>query len=75
MPIENDELHYQFCLEILRSLNFKRKDFFVKLAHDIPYERMIYGWINKMFEQGKTKEETVEFIYKAIYEWYLKNDD
>ena len=73
MPIEHDELHYQFCLAILRSLHFRRKDFFVKLAQDNPYERMIYGWINKMFEQGKTKEETIDFIYKTRYEWYVRN--
>ncbi|MEW7277768.1 hypothetical protein ABW636_04155 [Aquimarina sp. 2201CG1-2-11] len=72
MPIAQDELHYQFCLDILESLHFKRKDFFTKLAEGSPYEMMIYDWMHLMFEQGKTKEEAIDFIYKARYEWYVK---
>ncbi|MEW7280697.1 hypothetical protein ABW636_19070 [Aquimarina sp. 2201CG1-2-11] len=73
MPIEQDELHYQFFLEILQPLRFEAKDFFTKLAEESPYEMMIYEWIHSMFEQEKTKEETLDFIYKARYEWYVRN--
>ena len=71
MTIEQDDLHYHFCLEVLRLLHIHKEEFFRGLAANQRYETRIYIWITRMFRKEKSKEETVQFIYRARRRCYF----
>lgn len=65
MEIEEDGQHYQFILDVLKALHLDSPIFFKDLANDAPYEIQIYQWIDKLFRQGKTLNDTIQLIHRV----------
>ncbi|WP_438710711.1 hypothetical protein ACSTS3_18520 [Aquimarina muelleri] len=56
---------HKFMSDVLKMLHLKIDVFMYNLAHHYPYEILLYGWINKLYDKGITKEKAVQLIYKA----------
>ncbi len=67
MNIENDERHYNFCIKIIKRLHLEPNEFFKEVANKREYECLIFKWIKQLYLDGKSIEDSVDFIYKARY--------
>ncbi|GGX07017.1 hypothetical protein [Aquimarina muelleri] len=65
MSIKKNEAHYRFMNEVLKTLHLEPNIFFYDVVQKEPYEVLIYNWINKLYQNGKNREETIEYIYRA----------
>ncbi len=63
----------KFITAILQALHLKTDAFVYNLTKQSPYEMIIYVWIDKLYEKGKTTEEAVQLIYKARNIFLLNN--
>ena len=55
----------RFINDIIEALHMKMDTFIYNLAHNHPYELLLYLWIDKLYSKGKTSGEAVQVIYKA----------
>ncbi len=65
MKIIKDDLHYDFTVNILKSLHLEKNKFFDDVINDAPYEVQIYKWIDKLYNQGKSVEEAIQLIHRV----------
>ena len=56
---------HRFMSYVLQMLHLKTDIFMYNLAHQQPYELLVYSWINKLYDKGTPKETAVQLIYKA----------
>lgn len=67
--IETNSKRNEFLSYIVISLQMRTDEFMnAVLSQDAPekcYEKLIYKWILKLFNKGKTKEEALRIIHKA----------
>ena len=59
---ENNERN-QFIANVIKSIQMNTDDFMINLANDDPYEKLIYTWIIKFYEEGKSTVSTVLYIH------------
>ncbi|OED49131.1 hypothetical protein AB832_00060 [Flavobacteriaceae bacterium (ex Bugula neritina AB1)] len=71
MTLEQDDSQYQFFITVLELLHINREDFFKGLSANSRYETFLHTWIQHMFTKQKTKEETVQFIYRVRRRCYI----
>ncbi len=74
MTIQEDEAHYKFCLDVLKSFHLEPMQFFKRLTKKEEYEIIMFSWINTLYFRGCSVEETIEYIYKARYHIFFKNE-
>ncbi|WP_024772955.1 hypothetical protein [Aquimarina macrocephali] len=67
MNIENDERYYKFCIEIIKRLHLEPNLFFEEVASKREYECLLFKWINQLYIEGKSVDDSIDFIYQARY--------
>ena len=56
---------HKFMSYVLKMLHLKTDIFMYNLAHQYPYEMLLYFWMNKLYDKGTPQEAAVQLIYKA----------
>lgn len=56
---------HKFMSYVLKMLHLKTDIFMYNLAHQYPYEMLLYFWMNKLYDKGTPQEKAVQLIYKA----------
>ncbi len=65
MEIIKDDLHYDFTVNVLKSLHLEENKFFDDVTNNASYEVQIYKWIDKLYKQGKSVEEAIQLIHRV----------
>ena len=66
--------HHLFIASVVQSLHFSVVEFMANVAAHYEYERMLYRWITKCYQRGKSSEETLQLIYKARNFFLLRRE-
>ncbi len=75
MSIKKNEAHYRFMNAILKALHLESNYFFYDVVQKRPYEVLIYNWMNKLYKNGKSREEAIEYIHRARRLFILRTYD
>lgn len=67
-----DRQKHQYIVTIIQALHLKLDTFIYNLAHQNPYETLLYTWITKLYTKGKSSDEALQLIYKARNRFLLR---
>ncbi len=64
--MENDpHTKHQFICDILQALHLQTDWFMYNLAHQQPYECIVYRWMLQLYDKNMSSQQAIALIYKA----------
>ncbi len=72
VSIEEDQRHFSFYIELLKTLHLKFDQFFMGLADEQGYEMIIQQWIEELYIEGKTMQEAKKILFIKRHHRFLK---
>lgn len=56
---------HRYLAEILVYLHLEFDNFILAILNGDPYETLVYQWVDKLYEKGKSINEALPVMYKA----------